>query len=284
MITTVSLDQAIEILGHPLGRRKTDDKLAMAAVLGHLGRPGMSVPRPDEHSGKHWRSGSLSTGFDHALKRVKHGNGRGLWGKIADIFSSPALRTSRRWRLPRAWQLDQNGTPQCVAYTFKHWERSLPIANRRGLEPAENYRRAKAIDGAPNEDGTWAEAMLRVYEEQGLVESSWWWRSPADMPAANEWLLHIGGLAWGAYWPESMFRTVLKEGQETGLIEVSGDFKYGHETFVIGWNKRQKRKEIVQSWGNDHYGIHGRAWIQDEDFDRLMAAGGDLVGVVEKRA
>lgn len=269
--------QAEEVLGHPLGRRKTDDKLALAATLGHLGRsrPSATQVQPP------LSSGTLTEGFEHAIRRQRRAKGifRRLFG-LQDVTP-----VSRRWWLPRLWQLDQGQTPQCVAYAFKHCELSRPIAQHNlGLPPAENYRRAKQIDGAPNEDGTYADAMLRVYEAQGLIDSSWWWSGPQDNDAANEWLLRIGGLALGAYWTESMFRTFVRDGQETGLIVVEGEFRYGHETWTIGYNKKLRRKEIVQSWGNDNYGISGRGYIEDEAWDRLMAAGGDLVGVLDKRA
>lgn len=263
---TVDATKAEEILGHPLGRRQSDDKLAMAAVLGHLGRP-----RGSTGGG----SGSLSQGVDQVIRGRQN-----LWARARRLFGAgPAPRLMRTWRLPRSWQLDQNGTPQCVAYTEEHWRLSLPMVGRARLGPAEMYRRAKLIDGWPGQDGTDASAMLAVCTELGIVESHWWWQSEPDTAAADEWLLNVGPMWLGAWWSESMFRTTAK-----GMIEVTGELKYGHETLVLGTNRRQKMRLIQNSWGRSNFGVDGRGWIRDEDFNRLMAEGGDLIGVVEKRA
>lgn len=184
------------------------------------------------------------------------------------------LPTAKRWRLYRAQQLDQGNTPQCVAYTGKHWEMSLPTYTRSGLAPAELYRRCKQIDPWPGEDGTSADALLQVYRALGKVKSWHWYNG--DRASVDRWLLTRGPLWWGAGWSESMFQT-----DASGRIEVTGPLIYGHETLVVGYDRVKRRKEIVNSWGNDRFGIEGRGWIDDDDFWRVTDESGDLVGVTE---
>lgn len=188
-------------------------------------------------------------------------------------------RTRRLWKLPRRWQLDQGNTPQCVAFAKKHWELSLPVGHRLGrTTPATDYARMKQLDGYPNEDGTWAEFALVVAEEQGIVGSSWQYGGPGDFDAVTQWLLDVGPMWWGAFWPESMFRT-----DQDGLIEVTGKFEWGHETLLIGTDTVKQEDIVLNSWGNDRFGIEGRGRLKWADRKRHFEEGADLFGVVERR-
>ncbi len=255
------------ILGHPLGRRKTDDKLAFAAVKGTLGR----VRRTRLPVLKPGYTESLSVGLD------RH---RPAQSALRAAFS----RLRRRWRLLRLEQLDQGNTPECVAYTQEHWRRSQPLHTKLGPSPHEMYQMAKQRDGYPTEDGTDAHAMLDVCSSIGIVDSHWWWTGTQDNDAVIQWLLDIGPLWFGAYWCESMFRT-----DPFGLVDVTDTLQYGHETLVIGWRQNFRGMgpafEICNSWGIYNWGVKGRGFILQSDFfGKLMADQGDLVGVVEKKA
>lgn len=260
--------EAEQILGHPLGKRVNDDKLAYAAVRGTLGRARrtrLPVLKPTYVN-------SLTVGLSRHLPKGS---------VLARAFS----RLRRRWYLRRLEQLDQGNTPECVAFTQEHWRRSRPLHTLVGKTPHEMYLMAKQIDGWPNEEGTDAHAMLKVCESLGMVQSYWWWTGEQDNDAAVEWLLSIGPLWFGAYWSESMFRT----DPATGVAIVSGELQYGHETLVIGWQENYlglgPHFEICNSWGLENWGLKGRGWIhQDDFFGKLMADSGDLVGVIEKRA
>jgi len=180
----------------------------------------------------------------------------------------------KRWRLYRTQQLNQKSTPECVTHTGKHWERSLPTYTKSGLTAHELYVRCKAVDPWPNEDGTSGDALLQVYRTLGKV-ASWHWYD-GNKADANRWLLTRGPMWFGAAWAESMFRTDAR-----GMIDVTGALLYGHETLVIGYDAETGLYEIVNSWGNDHFGISGRGWLRRGDFWRLVDSGGDLIGVVE---
>ena len=268
--TETLLQEAEAQLGHPM-KRKADPYLAAAVMLpGGLGRKPPIYKQP---------MGSLTEG----LRAQQPGMLRRAWDAL--LRRTPVPRVSRRWYLRRNEQQDQGTTPQCVAYTQKHWELAVPTINRAGLPAGEMYARCKAVDRWPGEDGTSADAMLTVCQKLGIVRSHWWWTHAGDDEAAKRWLLDIGPLWWGAGWSSSMFRT---DREVVGLVNVEGPLIYGHETLVIGYTPnftgRGPAFEIVNSWGNENFGLLGRGWILEPDFWRIMHETGDLVGVVEERA
>jgi hypothetical protein len=262
--------QAAEKVGHPLGDRKTDLVLANAIMTGHCGRA-----RPAEASLhvmplRQRREHSLSDAATELQLAIRRGIG----------FRQAYQRWLRTWRLYRAQQVDQNGYPACVGATEEHWEKSLPVYHRKGLGFLEMYRRAKLIDGYAG-DGTDVVSMFEVCRELGLIEGDpWWWNGPHDNEAADYWLLNKGGLWVGWNIPESMFRA----DPVSGAVEVTGPYIYGHEMFFVGTDRKEKVRWGVQSWGRRNYGISGRFKVRDEQWDRLMANGGDCQGVMERAA
>lgn len=193
--------------------------------------------------------------------------------------SAPARR---RWYLRRAWQLDQGQTPECVAHAGKHWEFARPTERRvkdAGIDVHALYRRCKAIDGYPTEDGTDANALLKVYRELGQVESWWWYTGQADgdLEVLRLWVLTRGACWLGAGWSESMFTPELD-----GTLRVEGALEYGHEVLLVGYDRPADRWELCNSWGVG-WGRQGRAYLRGEDLARLLTDGGDACGVLECR-
>ena len=275
-------------LGHPFhGRRKTDVQLARAALEGHLGwrRATKIFVTPSDH-------GSLTEGLKEKRIPVSRTGVARLWTILAEL-----RQRQRRWRLLRAMQVDQGNTPWCVDATRCHWQLSLPVYGRLTHPIGNLYAECKKIDPWPGQDGTSAEFMLTVCQQMGLVESAWWWYGQQDNDALIRWLVEVGGIWFGAMWPEDAFRTRITD-QTTfatdGLIDVSAEAQwlYGHEVFLIGRHRNYQGMgpclEGVQSWGQDNYGVRGRFWIREQEFfDRWMnpdLGWGDAVGVVEKSA
>lgn len=165
----------------------------------------------------------------------------------------------------------------CVAASGRHWEISQPISTKAGdsgLTMDDLYARCKALDGYPDEDGTDARSLLKVYQALGKVESYHWY--DGDMEALRLWLLTKGPVFFGAFWTEAMLQPNL-----SSLLDVSGAFEYGHEVLLIGYDRVTKLFELVNSWGD--WGSDGRAWIRDADLERLLANNGDAVGAIEAR-
>lgn len=276
------LEAIAQKLGHPFGRRATDVQLGMAVEKGHTGLLGLSRNAPIT------ADGSLADGHEEALMREKllpnlFRNRRYARARAA----AAAERTRRLWPLRRAEQADQGEYPACVGATEENWEKSRPIENRRGLGFLEMYRRAKLIDGYPNEDGTTSDAMVQVCQDLGLVESAWRYNGTAqDKVAAVRYLLDVSPLWWGCGWPESAFRTRLdpKTNLETGLIDVTGPCVYGHETLIVGYHPFRRLGNVFEIANWPQWGVLGRGYILEADFWRWMDEGqGDLLGVLEKR-
>lgn len=275
-----TLDQVADILQHPFrGLRATDPQLARAALTGTLGRR--------RHLGTILASshGSLTEGLREQGVVV---HPRSVIERLRSYYRQLAIQ-SRRWYLRRAQQVDQGNTPWCVDATRCHWQLSLPVYGRLSHALGALYEECKKIDPWPGEDGTSAEYMLTVCQERGIVDSSWWYQGPQDADALLRWLTEVGGVWFGASWPEDAFRT-----RPDGVVEVRSDAQwlYGHETYLIGRQRNYRRMgphiEGVQSWGRYNYGIDGRFFIPEQEFfDRWMhpdQGWGDAVGVVEKLA
>jgi hypothetical protein len=173
--------------------------------------------------------------------------------------------------------LDQGQTPQCVAFTGKHWEISSPTCYTAGLDPAETYRLCKERDGYPDLDGTDAHALLRVYQERGRVKNYYWY--DGDIEELKLWVLTDSGFWLGVYLSESFF-----EPDEEGFVNVGEpDMRLGHEMFVKGYNRFHDKWKIANSWGLD-YGDRGCVYINSEGLQKLLDANGDACGVVEQTA
>lgn len=284
------LRQVEEKLQHPFrGMRATDTQLARAALTGTLGwrRASRVLPRSVDH-------GSLTDGLQEKNIPVRRSGIGRAWSLLLEL-----RQRQRRWRLLRNMQVDQGNTPWCVDATRCHWQLSLPVYGKLFHPLGTFYDLAKQIDPWPGQDGTSAEYMLTVCQQHSLVESAWWWTGPQDNDALIRWLVEVGGIWFGAMWPEDAFRTrQIKQPDGTyttdGVVEVFPDAKwlYGHEVFLIGRQRNWKRQgphiEGTQSWGKDNYGIEGRFFIPEQDFfDRWMHPDhgwGDAVGVVEQKA
>jgi hypothetical protein len=186
-------------------------------------------------------------------------------------------RRSRRWRLLRRYQLFQGSTPQCVSHTGKHWERAHPTNKPTDLDPARLYALCKQRDGLPQADGTTGRAMLQVYQSLGRVEN-YFWASPGDPEAIWAWLMNVGSLWWGADWTESQLYP-----QADGFTAVEGVPQYGHETLILGGDRRTGLLDGVNSWGLD-WGVQGRFKLRFSSLIWHLERGADLAGVVEKVA
>lgn len=191
----------------------------------------------------------------------------------------------KRWYLRRADQEQQGDTPECVAATGKEWERALPLHRESGLTRSALYARCKAIDGHPTEDGTDAGALMKVYQSLGMVASYHWHFAGDDEEALKLWLLTRGGAWFGSYWTRSMFATDAR-----GYVEVTGDQRYGHEVFVLAYDRDRDEVEFAQSWGLEMYGpqtgpyatiYRGRGRLRWPAFRSLIAGGGDVVVAVQ---
>ena len=219
---------------------------------------------------------SLDAGFG----RIRIEDPRDRLFSMADALPADAEKRvpksgSRRWALLRSLQENQYRTPWCVAGTGKHWEKAQPLSTRSGLPMGELYRRCKLIDGYPNADGTHARALMKVYQDLGMIESYHW--GLMDRQAHDLWLLAVGGIWWGAYWTKSMF-----EPGPGAHLTVTGRGMYGHEVFVLGYHRALDAYEFANTWGLP-WGDRGRGYIKAAEYWALNANGGDVAGAMQRK-
>ena len=65
------------------------------------------------------------------------------------------------------------------------------VGNQTGIDL---YRACKQIDGIPNEEGTYARALLKVLQGQGRVGRYLWAQNPTDI---KNWVLTTGPVMVG---------------------------------------------------------------------------------------
>lgn len=83
--------------------------------------------------------------------------------------------------------------------------------------------------------------------------------------------LQSGPVGLGLPWLESMF-----EPTSDGQLICEGDVAGGHQILCREYDKERGRIWIDNSW-TEAWGVHGRAWIAVEDFDRLRRMRGDVI-------
>lgn len=179
------------------------------------------------------------------------------------------LARSKMWRSGAA-KLDQGQTPHCVGFTGANWMQNTPVRDKVANQTGHDlYAACKAIDGHPNEDGSYGRALLKVLQDQGRVGRYLWARSVTDV---QQWLLTTGPVLIGIPWFESMF-----DPDVYGRLHISGSVAGGHEVLLRGYDRKYLR--VVNSWGRT-WGLQGEAWLSLADLDRLLQDG-DAGGVEE---
>jgi hypothetical protein len=73
----------------------------------------------------------------------------------------------------------------------------------------------------------------------------------------------------GTDWTEGMF-----DPDKTGLIRPTGSVEGGHEYGAFGYNPATRLIKFRNHWGN--WGSHGRFFMRDSDFEKLLANHGDV--------
>jgi hypothetical protein len=172
--------------------------------------------------------------------------------------------------------LDQDGTPQCVAYAWEGWLHASPTCTRTGPTPEEIYREAQKIDGmGPVHDGTTVRAAAQIMAGQGRIAEYVWTR---DLEVLKRWVLTRGSAVVGTWWYYDMFAPT-----KAGYVTIGGRILGGHAYLVIGYSGARKAYRCLNSWGRN-WGQGGRFWITEADLDRLISESGEACAAVERQA
>lgn len=195
----------------------------------------------------------------------------------------------RRWRYwwQDGWWGDQWYTPQCVAYAWVHWLEDGPTTHTprkpsrkstfgRGnalLDPATLYTQAQVNDqwSGTDYDGTSVRAGAKVLAKMGLIGTYRW---ALTIEAVIDTLLLEGPVVAGTHWYGHMSTP-----DSLGRVRPTGDHQGGHAYVLNGINLRAGDSGLLRiknSWGRDHYGFNGNAWIEVADFAALLDDQGEV--------
>jgi hypothetical protein len=183
--------------------------------------------------------------------------------------------------------LDQGATGTCVGHAAKQWMLAGPVRQTTPTaDPSafQLYLEACKNDEWPENDygdlmfGTSVRAMFKVLQKRGLLTEYRWAQSIADV---RDFVSLKGPIVVGSWWYEGMFWP-----DAEGVITPTGSRAGGHAYLIIGTrvtDTGEREYRILNSWGPD-WGERGRAWISEEDLDRLIfAEGGEAAAGIETR-
>jgi hypothetical protein len=211
------------------------------------------------------------------LGRVPENDPRSLKFGVGQIIDLDKPFKSRVWECPLL--LDQGDDSTCVGCAWTHELAAKPApvgipSGSAGYRYARDqiYRQATMLDDDPNNDGnvnsgTSTLAGVKAVQAHGYIKSYHWART-ADEVAMS--IGYHGPVVIGVNWHERMART-----SSTGFIYPQGPIGGGHEVLVRGVDVSKRVFTIRNSWGR--WGWHGTGdcFLNWDDLDRLLMAGGD---------
>lgn len=174
-------------------------------------------------------------------------------------------RGFRYWADHR-WMGDQKDTPHCVGFSWAHWLHCAPF--RQWLHPVGIYRLAQLHDEWAGNDyeGTSVRGGAKALAQLGFIGAYHWASSAREVALA---LQDEGPVVVGTDWTDGMSIP-----DSDGTIRPEGNSLGGHAYLLTGVNFTRKLFRVKNSWGAA-WGRRGRAWISFDDFDRLLAKGGE---------
>lgn len=146
-----------------------------------------------------------------------------------------------------------------------------------GVDQADEfYREAQKVDEWPGEDyaGSSVRAGAKVLQARGLVSEYRWAFTLDDVVLA---LLEVGPVVVGTDWYEAMF-----EPDEDGFLRPEGAVAGGHAYLLNGVSVGARKLRIKNSWSKS-WGVNGRAYLDFQDFEELLA-GGEACLAMERKS
>lgn len=202
---------------------------------------------------------------------------------LEPLFGSAAKIPASRYWYPGLVTLDQGSLGACVGFTGANWMQNSPtrtkVSNQVGIDL---YRECKKIDGIPDQEGTYARALLEVLRGQGKVSRYLWASSIADV---KSWVLGVGPVLVGTPWYDGMF-----DPDQDGTAHPTGQVVGGHEYLIRGYSRPLAAFRCRNSWGpswgigegSNWAGRGGEFWVKEGDMESLIFGDwGDAIGIVE---
>ncbi len=230
-----------------------------------------------------------------ALGRIKDKpDKRDKKAKVSSMLAAapaPVTLLDTKYWGDNTWRGDQNGFPQCVAYSHMHRVENSPRtypAPGVVLAPKILYDRAQQIDewAGTNYDGTSVRAGCAASKERGFISVY------ERIETFQEFIDHLrmpasaggGPVLIGVDWTEDMFSPTLirdAQGKLRWTITATGAVAGGHAVLANGVNQFAEVIRILNSWGLG-WGVDGRCSMgYDTAEDLLFNRGGDAWRVVE---
>jgi hypothetical protein len=149
------------------------------------------------------------------------------------------------------------------------------ILNLDEAEALRLYSAAEVIDGGvgypPEDQGSSGLSVAKAAKNTGLISGYLHMTSLAACHTA----IQSGPFIVGTNWYTSMD----SPDSSSGVVEVSGSVRGGHEYECIGYSPSTDLWEFVNSWGTG-YGISGHFFYSSASLARLLAEQGDATQFV----
>lgn len=190
---------------------------------------------------------------------------------------------SRYWWAD-GWWGNQGSLSHCVAFAWMHYLEDGPViqdALEEGrtkpfYSTSEFYDLCQLHDQYPGENynGTSVRAGAKILKHLNIIKAYHWASTIEDVVKA---IKYIGPMVVGTRWYSNMSAP-----KSTGLISASGDSQGGHAYIVNGLDEKLGILRIKNSWGRG-WGKNGYAYIQYDDFSRLLQDGGEACIAFENK-
>ena len=170
--------------------------------------------------------------------------------------------------------LNQQSTPQCVAFAWKQLLQSSPYTQGEKLRESFVYELAQERDAwqGENYDGTSVRAGAKVLQKLGFLENYIWARTAQDM---KDWVTANSPLVLGTRWHRGM-----SSPNAEGYVSVAGGAIGGHAYLCTGYSHKRNAFRCMNSWGKE-WGQKGKFWINFEDMETLLKDYGECCAAVE---
>jgi len=190
------------------------------------------------------------------------------------LAALPNLQLSSRYWYCNGWTGDQGSSNHCTAYSWLAYLHDGPIvqesfAQKPMYNPKALYDKFQENDGIIKRsyEGSTVRAGAKVLKKLGFIKEYRWTRNIDEITKA---LLVFGPVIVGSHWYSDMLKT-----DSNGKVEFSGRNIGGHAYILNGVDVNKNLYRIKNSWGR-RWGIQSHGFIDINDFERLIAPGGEI--------
>lgn len=205
-----------------------------------------------------------------------------LFPVSAVLASVPPGLTQKYWWAD-GWWGDQGTTSECTAYSWMHWVEDGPVVQDHSnrppkplIAPKELYTEAQKRDPWEGEayDGSSVRAVAKCLLDLGVISTYRWATNVQDVVNT---VLTLGPMVVGTKWYGNM-----NEPGSNGVMRLGGRSMGGHAYVINGVDTQKNMFRIKNSWGK-RWGKEGFAFISIDDFDKLLADGGEACIAFENK-